>query len=196
MMTSVAVIYLLLATIEITGASRLLVPWPMALLRFHYVLSSFRTVNSYGLFAVMTTSRPEIIVEGSNDGVTWQAYEFKWKPGDLARRPEFAQPHQPRLDWQMWFAALGTYQRNPWFVNFLRRLLEGSPDALRLLAKNPFPDSPPLYVRAVLFDYRFTDLKTKREQGLWWKRDHMRLYCPVLSLRPIQENSSEKREKF
>ena len=84
-----------------------------------------RIVNSYGLFAVMTTTREEIIVEGSNDGVTWQAYEFPYKPGDVCRAPPIVAPYQPRLDWQMWFAALGSYQQNRWFVNFMVRLLAG-----------------------------------------------------------------------
>ena len=90
-------------------------------------------LNSYGLFAVMTTDRREIIVEGSNDGMNWLPYEFKYKPGDVNRRPAFVAPHQPRLDWQMWFAALGDYRQNPWFVNFCERLLQGSPEVLALL---------------------------------------------------------------
>ena len=88
----------------------------------------------------MTTSRDEIVVEGSNDGQTWQAYEFKYKPGNLARRPSWVAPYQPRLDWQMWFAALGTYQQNRWFANLMIRLLQGSPEVTALLEKNPFPD--------------------------------------------------------
>src|SRR5438128_810095 len=98
----------------------------------------FRSVNSYGLFRVMTTERPEIVVEGSDDGRTWLAYEFRYKPGDPSRRPAFVEPHQPRLDWQMWFAALGRYDYTPWFQAFLARLLEGSPPVLTLMAKNPF----------------------------------------------------------
>src|SRR5205085_4178585 len=99
------------------------------------------------LFSVMTIERPEIIVEGSVDGKEWQAYEFKWKPGDVNRRPCFIAPHQPRLDWQMWFAALGFYPNNPWFHHFLERLREGSPDVLSLLKTNPFPDQPPRFIR-------------------------------------------------
>ena len=97
----------MLATFEqgaaVPGFARQLVDWQ----------APFYLANSYGLFAVMTTSRIEIVVEGSNDGQTWQAYEFKYKPGDLARRPPWVAPYQPRLDWQMWFAALGRYQENP-----------------------------------------------------------------------------------
>ena len=119
-------------------------------------LAPLRTVNTYGLFAVMTTERREIIVEGSNDGVTWLPYEFKYKPGDLNHRPGFIEPFQPRLDWQMWFAALGDYRQNPWFGQFCERLLQGSPEVLALLKKNPFPDKPPRLIRAELYDYTFT----------------------------------------
>jgi lipase maturation factor 1 len=145
-------------------------------------LAPFHLVSSYGLFAVMTTERPEIIVEGSNDGVTWLAYEFKWKPGDPKRPPRFVAPHQPRLDWQMWFAALGSYQNNHWFIRFLGRLLEGSPEVLRLLKNNPFPHQPPKYVRSALFDYRFSNLAELRSTGAWWRRERRELYSPMLEL--------------
>jgi predicted DCC family thiol-disulfide oxidoreductase YuxK len=146
-------------------------------------MSPFRSTNNYGLFAVMTTSRPEIVVEGSDDAKTWKPYEFRWKPGDVRRRPRFVAPHQPRLDWQMWFAALGSYRENPWFVEFLGRLLEGSPEVTGLLARDPFPGAPPRYVRAVLYDYRFTDFAQRRATGAWWLREPAGLYCPVLSRR-------------
>ena len=87
----------------------------------------------------MTTQRIEIVVEGSADGKTWQPYEFKYKPGDLNRAPDWGEPYQPRLDWQMWFAALSDYQKNPWFVNLTLRLLEGSPDVERLAWHKSFP---------------------------------------------------------
>ncbi|MCH8291908.1 lipase maturation factor family protein, partial [Candidatus Poribacteria bacterium] len=144
----------------------------------------FRIINGYGLFADMTESRPEIIVEGSNDGKAWHEYNFKWKPGDLKRPPRWVAPHQPRLDWQMWFAALRrNYQNTPWFINFMVQLLRGSPAVLGLLEKNPFPDAPPRYVRAVLYDYRFTNPATKRAEGTWWRRERIGLYCPAISLR-------------
>jgi len=150
--------------------------------------SPLRTINSYGLFAVMTTTRPEIVVEGSDDGRTWQPYEFKWKPGDLKRRPSFVAPHQPRLDWQMWFAALGDYRGNPWFVNLLVRLAQGAPEVLSLLENNPFPQKPPRYLRAVLFEYHFTDFATRHATGDWWRRERKGLYCPELSLRQNSQN--------
>jgi hypothetical protein len=146
-------------------------------------VSPFRSINSYGLFATMTTSRPEIIVEGSDDGVHWKTYDFKYKAGDLKRRPPWVAPHQPRLDWQMWFAALGRYETEPWFQNFCVRLLEGSPDVLGLLDRNPFPVHPPAYVRAVLRQFHFSDASARRNAGVWWTDQRLGDYSPVLSLR-------------
>lgn len=157
--------------------------WLPSPLRKVYVwVEPLRSFNSYGLFAVMTTSRPEIIVEGSYDGTNWQPYEFKYKPGDLKRPPAFVAPHQPRLDWQMWFAALGDYQHNRWFVNFCARLLQGSPQVLALMGKNPFPKAPPKYIRAMVYDYSFTDTATRRKTGDWWQREPDRIYFPKVSL--------------
>jgi lipase maturation factor 1 len=136
-------------------------------------------VNSYGLFAVMTTERQEITVEGSNDGVNWLAYDFRYKPGDVRRAPPVVEPHQPRLDWQMWFAALSSYQSNRWFVNFMLRLLQGEPAVLRLLQYNPFPHAPPKYVRARLFRYRFSHWGERD----WWTREETGSYFPAVSLK-------------
>jgi hypothetical protein len=146
---------LIVSVMLFAGTLRLRLPWPGAAVSLARATLPFRSVGTYGLFMVMTTSRPEIVVEGSDDGVSWLAYEFRWKPGETTRRPRFVAPHQPRLDWQMWFAALGTCEENPWFVAFLDRLLEGSPAVERLLLRNPFPKHPPRYIRAVLYDYRF-----------------------------------------
>jgi lipase maturation factor 1 len=146
-------------------------------------IAPFGIVNTYGLFAVMTMSRPEIIVEGSNDRVTWLAYEFKYKPGQLTRRPPWVEPHQPRLDWQMWFAALGNYSTDPWILHFLERLLDGSPQVLGLLDRNPFPDAPPRYIRAQVYDYRFTTPEERKVTGEWWRREWKGVYVPEVSLR-------------
>jgi lipase maturation factor 1 len=143
----------------------------------------FFLANSYGLFAVMTTARLEIVVEGSNDGENWLAYEFKYKPGDLRRPPPWVEPHQPRLDWQMWFAALGSYRQNRWFLSFIARLLQGTPEVTALLEKNPFPSAPPRYVRASAYDYHFTDFVTRRATGEWWRREYRGLYLQPVSLR-------------
>ncbi|TSC58612.1 MAG: hypothetical protein Greene041619_486 [Candidatus Peregrinibacteria bacterium Greene0416_19] len=151
--------------------------------RLASVLRPFRSVSDYGLFRVMTRTRPEIIVEGSDDGETWKPYAFRWKAGDVTRRPGFAEPHQPRLDWQMWFAALSDYRSESWFQNFLVRLLQGSPDVLALLRSNPFPDHPPRFVRSRLFVYRFTTAEERRQIGAWWQREERGLYSPVMSLR-------------
>ena len=153
--------------------------WPKGLVAMYQKAAPFRSVNSYGLFAVMTPSRPEIIVEGSNDGETWVAYEFKYKPGRLDRRPRFVAPHQPRLDWQMWFAALGDYRGNPWLVNFCIRVLQGQPEVLSLLEMNPFPNGPPKYIRAKVYDYRFTGFGS----GRWWRRELKGEYLPAISLK-------------
>ncbi len=142
----------------------------------------FRSVNSYGLFAVMTVERPEIIVEGTADGQNWQPYEFRYKPGALDRTPAFVAPHQPRLDWQMWFAALGSVDQNPWFLRFVQRLLMGSPAVEALLETDPFPGKPPLAVRATVYDYRFTDAETRAATGDWWRRENPRQYCPAVML--------------
>jgi predicted DCC family thiol-disulfide oxidoreductase YuxK len=154
---------------------------PRAALVLLESLQPLHVVNSYGLFAVMTTSRQEIIIEGSDDAVTWRAYEFKYKPGDLRRPPPWVEPFQPRLDWQMWFAALGSYRNNPWFVHFMLRLLEGSPEVLALLGGNPFPHAPPRYIRALLYDYHFTDWSTKHAEGNWWRRELRELYFPQVT---------------
>jgi hypothetical protein len=145
-------------------------------------IACLRTVNSYGLFAVMTTTRNEIIVEGSDDGTHWLPYEFKYKPGDLNRPPAFIEPFQPRLDWQMWFAALGTYRDNPWFESFCVRLLQGSPPVLALLQKNPFPQHPPKFIRAGLYEYHFTNPAGRRATGAWWRREPAGEYLPPVSL--------------
>src|SRR6202035_2036001 len=137
MLIAVAVVTLPSSALELTrGLGVDVVGWP-PVTAMAALVSPFRSVNSYGLFANMTTIRPEIIVEGSDDGVQWKTYDFKYKAGDLKRRPPWVAPHQPRLDWQMWFAALGRYETERWFQSFCARLLEGSPEVLGLLERNP-----------------------------------------------------------
>ena len=157
------------------------IPEPVSSINFR--AETFHIVNRYGLFAVMTTSRPEIIIEGSEDGQEWKAYEFKFKPGDVNRSLPWVAPYQPRLDWQMWFAALSSYQDAPWFSNLAVRLLEGSPDVLGLLQKNPFPDKPPRFIRAVVYDYHFSDSPTRRSTGALWTRRYLGSYFPAVNLR-------------
>jgi hypothetical protein len=175
--------------IAITGAQTVETVAPEVLVPSELVTLSqwaepFRSTNGYGLFAVMTTTRPEIIVEGSDDGVSWRPYQFRWKPGDLDRRPRFTSPHLPRLDWQMWFAALaGDCRSVPWFFQFEQRLLEGSPAVLGLLRENPFPTRPPRYVRARLYLYRFTSWGSRS----WWSRKDRGLFCRPLSLEDFKQ---------
>jgi hypothetical protein len=142
------------------------------------VTSAFSLINNYGPFAIMTTERPEIIVEGSNDGKNWQAYQFKYKPVNLDRRLKWNIPHQPRLDWQMWFAALEKPAADSWFARFMGKLQEGSPQVLSLLAANPFPGKPPVYVRALLYRYFYTTPEQRAATGQIWQREYLRVYWP------------------
>ena len=178
----IACIIIVLSLLQLCEMFRRHLPWPAPFRGLYSWVMPFRTVNSYGLFAVMTTNRLEILVQGSNDGTNWLDYEFNYKPGDLQRRPRFVEPHQPRLDWQMWFAALGDYRGNPWFVNFCFRLLQNSPEVVCLLRHNPFPQAPPRYIRAVVYEYHFTDFATRRKTGAWWRREFKGWYLPVISL--------------
>ena len=134
--------------------------------------------NSYGLFAVMTTDRPEIIIEGSEDGDHWLAYELPYKPGAIDRPPVWATPHQPRLDWQLWFAALAPAEQNPWLKGLVVGLLTGSESVLALFEYNPFPDVPPRFIRASLYQYHFSDRQTRSQTGHWWTRKFDREFLP------------------
>jgi hypothetical protein len=180
-----AVIGLVLVALNamiLTRALRFRIDWPVRMSRLYELQQPFQLANGYGLFARMTTERPEIIIEGSRDGEIWKTYEFRWKPGDLERRPAFVQPHMPRLDWRMWFAALGSYRNNQWFLDFCRKLLLGSREVLALLENDPFPGKPPRYLRATLYDYEFTTWKERGETGAWWRRRFLRPYTPVLTI--------------
>lgn len=153
---------------------------------FHKIIDWFypyHIMNRYGIFAVMTTKRYEIIVEGSDDGVNWKEYLFYHKPSEISRRPRRISPYQPRLDWQAWFLPFTSYESEPWFQNFLVRLLQGSPEVLKLLRHNPFVDSPPKHIRAVAYDYEFTTFEEKKITGNWWRRKYVGMYSPTLSLK-------------
>lgn len=155
--------------------------------------SPFGITSSYGLFANMTTTRPEIVIEGSNDGTTWAAYAFRYKPGPLDRRPPWVAPHQPRLDWQMWFAALGSFRENVWLVNLAGRLLRNEPAVLAQFERNPFEAAAPKLVRASVYDYRFTDRATRAKTGRWWTRTPIGLYLPPVSLADLSQMPALKR---
>jgi hypothetical protein len=122
------------------------------------------------------------VIEGSDDGQQWKAYEFKYKPGDVSGGLRWVAPYQPRLDWQMWFAALSNFQNNPWFRGLIVRLLEGRHEVTSLLAGNPFPNKPPRFIRAVTFDYHFTDWTTRRNTGAIWIRTLQGDYFPAVGL--------------
>ncbi|TXS94228.1 DUF393 domain-containing protein [Parahaliea maris] len=144
-----------------------------------YWSSPWQIANSYGPFAVMTTQRREIVFEGSHDGRHWIEYELPYKPGDPLRRPGWATPRQPRLDWQLWFAALQQPQNNPWVGRLVEGLLQGSPPVLALFSVNPFPEAPPRYVRASLYRYQFTTGPERQATGAWWRREKLGRYWPV-----------------
>jgi predicted DCC family thiol-disulfide oxidoreductase YuxK len=155
---------------------------PRAALTVDALFEPLHIVSGYGLFAVMTTERDEIVIEGSDDGELWREYEFRYKPGELTRRPPWNIPHQPRLDWQMWFAALEDPHQAGWFPRFLEKLLQNDPAVTSLLAHNPFPGPPPRYVRARFYDYTYAT-PAEKAQGLWWNRRFLGLYFPPVGLR-------------
>ena len=151
------------------------------------VYNRFHLVGTYGAFGSITRPRYEVIVEGTDEAVLtpstkWREYEFRGKPGALGRMPPQIAPYHLRLDWLMWFAAMSSYERHPWFVQFVGKLLEGDRDTLGLLKTNPFPDTPPRYVRALLYEYHFSNPAERSQTGQWWKREYVRPYFPPVSL--------------
>ncbi len=149
--------------------------------------NSLHLVGTYGAFGSITRPRYEVIVEGTDDAVItdstkWREYEFKGKPGDVNYRPPQIAPYHLRLDWLMWFAAMSSYQDYPWFVNSVAKLLEGDPAVLSLLRKNPFPNQPPRYIRALQYEYHFTNPQERKQTGAWWKRTLVGPYFPTISL--------------
>lgn len=152
---------------------------------FNSWINKFRwlhLINRYGIFAVMTIKRFEVVFEGSDDGVTWKEYTFKHKPSELHKRPKRISPYQPRVDWQAWFLPLGDYVYDPWFESFIVRLLEGKSSVLKLIDHNPFPDKPPMYIRTLVYDYEFTTFAEKKATGNWWKRTYVAVFTPPFSL--------------
>lgn len=155
---------------------------PAPVLQCLVATQNFHLVGAYGMFAVMTTKRPEVVIEGSDDGVTWLEYDFKYKPGDLDRAPCFIAPHLPRLDWRLWFAAMEPVDRTLWFEPFMRRLLRNDREVVALLRRNPFPEHAPRYVQAWVYDYHFTDFDELQKTGRWWRRDNKQLFLPPMQL--------------
>jgi lipase maturation factor 1 len=145
------------------------VAWRLEPLTRH--LDAIRSMNAYHLFAHMTLVRREAVIEGSADGSTWATYEFRWKPGDPDRAPTFVAPHQPRVDFQLWFLLLGPHGGARYFDTLLHRLLEAPEAVAPLFARDPFPETPPRMVRVAVYRYQFTDVATRRATGAWWRRE-------------------------
>jgi hypothetical protein len=159
-----------ISIVQLTAQAGVILPGASVLAAADSIVGPFRIVNPYGLFAVMTTTRPELTIEGTSDDVEWKPYVFKYKPAPDHASLAWIAPHQPRLDWQMWFAALDPYETDAWFQAFRARLLEGSPDVSALLGTNPFPSHPPVHVRVTRHVYRFATREEKRASGSVWRR--------------------------
>jgi len=172
---------LLFVTITIAPGLQRFVPRP--LLYPAMALEPFRIANRYGLFAVMTENRFEIEFQGSNDGVHYTPYPFRYKPQDPKEAPGLFAPYQPRFEWNLWFASLSDWQRDPWVLRAAEKLLQGSPEVLRLFRSDPFHGKPPKYLRTVLWQYWFTTPAEKRRTGAWWVREEKGEYAPELELR-------------
>jgi hypothetical protein len=147
-------------------------------------LEPFRIANSYGLFGRMTWARYEIEFQGSSDGVNWTAYPFRYKPQALDQAPGIYAPYQPRFEWNLWFASLGSWRENPFVLRTEQQLLLNNPDVLALFGSNPFAAAAPKEVRAVLWQYWFTDRATKKSTGQWWRREERGPYAPTLERTP------------
>ncbi len=159
------------------------------------VYNRFHLVGTYGAFGSVTRPRYEVIVEGTgetalSDDTKWRAYEFKGKPGAVDRMPPQIAPYHLRLDWLMWFAALSSYEEQPWFEPFMQKLLEGDRAVLSLLRTNPFPDQPPHYVRALFYEYHFTSPAERTATGNWWSRRLVGTYFPPLEGRPAANTNA------
>jgi hypothetical protein len=157
--------------------------WPVANLlsrrqRMNSSFNRWHLVNAYGAFGSITRTRYEIVLEGTHDlrpgpVTAWVEYEFRGKPGNPSRRPRQFAPYHLRLDWLMWFAALSPTYAEPWFRTLVQRLLEGDRRVSRLLLRDPFADSPPGCVRALMYHYRFSTRSERAETGYWWVREQV-----------------------
>src|SRR5579862_3824253 len=181
-LTSVMLLWIFYATTaQLIWMLRPRLPMPVAPVA---ALDPFRIANRYGLFAVMTRGRYEIEFQGSSDGQNWRTYSFRYKPQDVNQRPRIYAPYQPRFDWNLWFASLGTWRDNLLVVSTEERLLANDPSVLALFAGNPFPSGPPTEVRAIIWQYWFTSMAEKSSTGAWWRRELIGLYAPVLERDP------------
>ena len=177
----ICVVLVVLSAFQMTHTMRLNWAWPETVITLYRHLQPFHLVSGDGLFAVMTTVRHEIQVEGSAEGETWVPYRFRWKPDRVGEMPSFVQPHMPRLDWQMWFAALRPHRADSWFSAFLAALLRGQEEVLNLLGESPF-EATPKYVRARLYRYEFSNSEELSSTGDWWRRTFVGEYTQTYSL--------------
>jgi hypothetical protein len=143
-------------------------------------IEPLRIADDYHLFGSMTPDRLEIEFQGTAGGDNWVPYKFRYKPQDLNKAPGIYAPYQPRFDWNLWFASLGSWPQYRFVVWTEERLLKNDPDVVELFAGNPFAANPPVRVRSVIYQYWFTDMKTKRQTGLWWRRELLGEYAPTL----------------
>ena len=109
----------------------------------------------------------------------WKEYEFKAKPGNPYRSLPIIAPYQPRVDWQIWFAAMESPQQNPWLIHMIWKLLDNDKDTLSLIANNPFRDKPPKYIRVEFYRYQFAEIGNK--EGKVWNRNYIVEWLPPLS---------------
>ncbi|MGD9683504.1 MAG: lipase maturation factor family protein [Candidatus Obscuribacterales bacterium] len=170
----------------LAGASRFLaglgVYLPVSIMTGLRAIAPFHIANSYGMFAVMTTQRPEIVFEGSDDLVHWQEYSFRFKVDALDKAPPVMAPHMPRLEWRLWFEAMDVGRTEPWVLNLCRLMLRGDQEVMRMFVPCPYVNGkPPRYLRAFVYNYHFTDFD-KLEKGQWWWRDDKRLFIPPVEL--------------
>ncbi|UGY95301.1 lipase maturation factor family protein [Streptomyces gobiensis] len=182
-----------LAVYGVTALVAVLSYWPVRNLisaeqQMNRSFNAFHLVNTYGAFGTVTRLRHEVAIEGTDEeriteDTVWREYGFRGKPGDVHRLPRQFAPYHLRLDWLMWFAALSPAYARPWFARLLERLLENDRATLRLLRTSPFPDAPPTHVRAVLYRYRFTTWRERRDTGAWWHRELVGTYTPPVALR-------------
>lgn len=186
-------LWFVLLVCTVAGGMLFLTYWPVRNMlsrrqRMNMSFNAFHLVNTYGAFGTIGRSRYEVVIEGTDESsitaqTVWKEYEFKGKPGAVRRLPRQWAPYHLRLDWLMWFAAIAPGYAQPWLAPFLQRLLRNDRPTLRLLRHNPFPDSPPQYVRARLYQYRFTTVAELRRDRAWWHRTPVGQYVPPMSLR-------------
>jgi hypothetical protein len=173
--------------------------WPMRNMlsagqRMNMSFNAFHLVNTYGAFGSVGRTRREVVIEGTDDQALtgqnlWREYEFRGKPGAVGRLPRQWAPYHLRLDWLMWFAAISPNYAQPWLKPFLQQLLRNDPPTLRLLRHNPFPEAPPCYVRALLYEYRFTTAGELRRTRAWWQRELVGQYFSPMALREASNRS-------